>query len=221
LLAARSLGSGDRTVLIPGVGVDLDQFAYTEIPINAPPVVLLPARLIRDKGIEEFVAAAAIVKRTNTAARFILVGAADPDNPAAFAPDEIDAWVQTGVVEWWGYRQDMAEVYRQATIVCLPSYREGLPKVLVEAAAIGRPLVAADVTGCRDICRDGINGTLVPVRNARALAEAVQRLLAAPSTCAAYGDAGRRIVEREYSVTHIARQTLGFYDQVCGRGEAD
>lgn len=217
LLQSRRLASAERRVLIPGVGVDLDEFAYSESPESASPLVVLPARLIRDKGIEDFVAASDILRQIYPAARFVLVGAEDPDNPAALSKRTISAWVDSGKLEWWGHRADMAEVYAQAAIVCLPSYREGFPKVLLEAAACGRALVATDVAGCRDICRDGVNGILVPARDVAALAQAMRRLLDSASTRAAYGAAGRRIAEQEYSVEHIAEQTLAFYKRVRGR----
>jgi glycosyltransferase involved in cell wall biosynthesis len=126
----------------------------------------------------------------------------------------IDAWAKEGVVEWWGHRQDMPAVYREAQLVCLPSYREGLPKVLMEAAACGRPLVASDVAGCREVCRDGVNGTLVPPRSPEALAAAIVRLLESPDTQRSYGLAGREIVEREYSVEQIGQETLACYRQI-------
>ena len=218
LLTDKRIGSSERTTLIPGVGVDLEQFACTAIPTGAPPIVVLPARLIRDKGIEDFATAAEIVKQSVPNVRCVLVGAQDPDNPASLPPSEIDAWVQRGTVEWWGHRKDMWAVFAEATVVCLPSYREGFPKVLLEASACGRPLVATDVAGCRDICRDGINGTRVPVRDPQALARAIIRLLGSGATCAAYGEAGRRIAESEYSVADIAAQTRALYEQICAAG---
>lgn len=143
-----------------------------------------------------------------------LVGADDPDNPAAIPPLLIDAWVKEGVIEWWGHRYDMQAVYHEASIVCLPSYREGLPKVLLEAAACGRPLIASDVAGCREICREAVNGILVPPRAPEALAAAIAYLLASPETQRTYGAAGRDIVEREYSIEHIGQQTLACYQRL-------
>jgi glycosyltransferase involved in cell wall biosynthesis len=214
LLETEGLGVPERTILIPGVGVDIETFAFAEVTIAEAPLVVLPARLIRDKGVEEFVAAARIVKQARPETRMVLVGAADPDNPAAIPPAVIDAWAKEGVVEWWGHRQDMPAVYREAQLVCLPSYREGLPKVLMEAAACGRPLVASDVAGCREVCRDGVNGTLVPPRSPEALAAAIVRLLESPDTQRSYGLAGREIVEREYSVEQIGQETLACYRQI-------
>ncbi len=215
LLAVHRLGRSERTTLIPGVGVDLEQFNCDAAEVVAAPIVVLPARLIRDKGIEEFVQAARLTKREIPNTRFVLAGAEDPDNPAALAKDAIDKWVREGLVEWWGHRNDMVEVYRQATIVCLPSYREGFPKVLLEASACRRPLVATDVPGCREICRNGINGILVPARDSMELANALICLIRDPDLCTRYAEAGRRIVESEFALTRIAEQTLDFYRQFC------
>ena len=215
-LSERGIGTAERTALIPGVGVDFMQFHPAPQPNNNAPLVILPARLIWDKGIAEFVAAAAIVKRTHGDVRFVLVGALDPDNPAAIPERTLDAWVNNKDVEWWGHRSDMAAVYHQADIVCLPSYREGFPKSLLEAAASARPLVATDVPGCRDICRDGANGVLVPVRDAEQLAQAIRLLLSDESQREVYGHAGRQIAESEYAVDDIAARTLQLYAQACG-----
>lgn len=214
LLQAERLGDPARTVLIRGVGVDIETFTYRETSTNDIPVVVLPARLIRDKGIEEFVAAARELKRRSVSVRCVLAGADDPDNPAAISRSIIDAWLADGLVEWWGHRDDMPAVYHAADIVCLPSYREGLPKVLIEAAACGCPLIATDVAGCREVCRDGINGTLVPPRSATSLAEAIAALVADPDLRRRYGQAGRQLVEAEFSLTRIGRETLACYARV-------
>lgn len=214
LLRTERLGDPDRLILIPGVGVDTNEFAFAELATADAPIVVLPARLIGDKGIEEFVGAARLVNRTNPKVRFALVGAHDRDNPAAIPPAVIDAWVDEGAIEWWGHRQDMLEVYHEAQIVCLPSYREGLPKVLLEAAACGRPLIASDVPGCRDICRNGVNGTLVSPRRIEPLAAAIIQLLSSTDTQRKYGKAGRQIIENEYSVEYIGQQTFATYQKI-------
>lgn len=214
LLQSERLGEPARTILIRGVGVDVGIFSYREAPADGPPVVVLPARLIRDKGIEEFVAAARELKHRSVDVRCVLAGSDDPDNPAAIARATIDAWVEEGVVEWWGHRDDMPAVYHAAHIVCLPSYREGLPKVLIEAAACGRPLIATNVAGCREVCRDGVNGKLVPPRSAAALVEAIAELVAAPELRQRYGAAGRELVEAEFSLEQIGRETLAAYARI-------
>jgi len=220
LLRRERIGRAGRTTIIAGVGVDTKVYAFSALDFVAAPIILLPARLIRDKGVAEFVAAARIVKRSVAAARFVLVGAEDSDNPAAIQRSQIESWVTQGLVEWWGPQDDMPVVYQQARIVCLPSYREGLPKVLLEAAACGRPLVATDVAGCREVCRDGVNGSLVEAQSAESLAAAIIALIATPNLQQSYGAAGRALVEREFSVEKIGQQTLGYYRQVLGRQES-
>lgn len=216
LLQAERLGNPARTILIRGVGVDIETFSYREAVADGPPVVVLPARLIRDKGIEEFVTAARELKQRAVSVRCVLAGADDPDNPATIPRATIDAWVAEGLVEWWGHRDDMPAVYHAADIVCLPSYREGLPKVLIEAAACGRPLIATDVAGCREVCRDGVNGTLVPPRSVAALTAAIAELVAAPELRRRYGRAGRELIEAEFSLEQIGRETLAAYARILG-----
>lgn len=176
----RTFGSAIRTsrvVMIRGSGVDLKQFRPTPLP-NDVPVVVLPSRMLWDKGVGEFVEAAKILKRAGTRARFVLVGGIDPGNPAAVPQERIEAWLSEGAVEWWGMRTDMPEVLALSTIVCLPSYREGMPKALLEACAAGRPIVTTDVPGCRDVLAGGDHGVLVPARDAASLAGAIEKLLA-------------------------------------------
>lgn len=177
----RTFASAIRTshvVMIRGSGVDLKQFRPTPLPVDGVPLVLLPSRLLWDKGVGEFVEAARSLKRAGVHARFVLAGGIDPGNPAAVAPERVDEWVREGVVEWWGMRSDMPEVLAQATLVCLPSYREGMPKSLLEACAAGRPIVTTDVPGCRDVVGGGGHGVLVPARDPVALGNALADLLA-------------------------------------------
>ncbi|MGH8595916.1 MAG: glycosyltransferase, partial [Gammaproteobacteria bacterium] len=132
------------------------------------------------------------------------------DNPAAIAQIELESRLAPGI-EWWGAQTEMRSVYQRAALVCLPSYREGLPKVLLEAAACGRALVATDVPGCREICRDHITGLLVPSRDPAALARAISTLLGDPVRRRELGAAARRVVEAEFSIERIAAETLEFY----------
>jgi glycosyltransferase involved in cell wall biosynthesis len=175
----RIFGSAIRTsnvVIIRGSGVDLMHFRATPLPPGVP-LVVLPARMLRDKGVGEFVEAARLLAARGIEARFALVGGIDPGNPAGFSREQVEAWVEAGSVEWWGMRTDMPEVLAQATIVCLPSYREGMPKALLEACGAGRPIVTTDVPGCRDVIAGGDYGVLVPARDAPALADALGKLL--------------------------------------------
>jgi glycosyltransferase involved in cell wall biosynthesis len=208
--AAQGIGHPGRTVLIPGSGVDLQRFHPTTEPPGVP-LVVLPARMLRDKGVSEFVSAARQLRGAGEQARFALVGALDPDNPSALAREELEAWVRAGDVEWWGHRADMPEVYRDCHVVCLPSYREGMPKALLEAAAAGRCVVTTDVPGCRDCVDPGASGLLVPPRDASALADALRELLADPARRAAMGRAARRRAERDFGIEAVVDATLGLY----------
>jgi glycosyltransferase involved in cell wall biosynthesis len=199
-----------RICLIRGSGVNVSIFAPTpELP--QPVTVVLPARMLLDKGVVEFVAAARILIKQGCVARFILVGNLDPENPAAIAEEQLHLWQQEQNVEWWGHRSDMPAVLEQAHIVCLPSYREGVPKALLEAAACGRPIVATDVPGCREIVREGVNGLLVPARNALALAEALRTLIDDKELREQMGAKGREIVLNDFSEQKIVAETLAVY----------
>lgn len=209
-----SLHIADESLrVIAGAGVDLDAFRPRQ-PLPAVPLVLLPARLLRDKGVEEFVAAAARIRAVRPEVRCVLAGALDRDNHGAIGRAELDDWLARGVVEWWGHCNDMAAVYNQATVVCLPSYREGYSKALLEAAACGRALVASDVPGCRELCREGVTGRLVPARDAAALATALLDLLDEPARCAEMGRAARELVEREHGVARVADATVAVYREL-------
>jgi len=213
VLSQSALGEPVRTVLIPGAGVDTRRFAATPLPTGVA-WVILPSRMLRDKGVYEFVAAARRVHQQGVSARFALVGGTDEHNPAGLKRDELEVLCADGAVEWWEHQEDMPAVYARASIVCLPSYREGLPKVLLEAAACGRPLIATDVPGCREVCRHGETGLLVPAQDADALAGAMRVLLSDPELGARYGRNGRVLVERRFSSDVINFETLAFYRRI-------
>jgi glycosyltransferase involved in cell wall biosynthesis len=149
-------------------------------------------------------------------ARFILVGDPDPDNPAAVPEATLYAWQKEKIVEQWGHRDDMVSVFHAAHVVCLPSYREGLPKVLLEAAACGRPIVTTDVPGCREVVREGENGLLVPARNAKALSGALLCLIKNSELRAKMGHRSREIVLKEFSSEKVIAQTLDLYKELTG-----
>lgn len=217
-LLASGLLTPDEISLIPGSGVDLRK--YLQIRENtASSMVVVPARILRDKGIEEFVNAARILKQRGITWRFVLVGAADYANPSAIPIASIKAWTSEGVVEWWGHRENMIEVYEMAGIVCLPSYREGMPKCLLEAAAAGRPVVTTDVTGCREAILSGITGEMVPVRDANALADALGVLINDPARRARYGSAGRHLAIQRYGIESVIDQTLKIYCRLSDNAE--
>jgi glycosyltransferase involved in cell wall biosynthesis len=202
-----------RSVIIPGAGVDLEEFPVQPLP----PVqrILFVGRLLRDKGVVEFADAARLIRRQHPGVIFQLCGEPDPANPSSLPESAVRGWVEEGILEWLGQRWDMPRVYADASIVVLPSHREGLPKVLLEAGASGRPSVSTDAPGCREVVRDGVNGLLVPVGDAPALASAILRLLDEPARAHAMGVAARRIVEQEYGVDRVVAATLQLYDTLA------
>jgi len=214
LLSQQGLAPRDTLRLIRGSGVDPGKYATGARPAIIP-LVVLPARLLIAKGVREFIAAAAILKTQGVEARFALVGEPDTANPAAVARSEIARAVAAGHIEHWGWREDMPQVLAAASLVCLPTfYGEGLPKVLLEAAASARAIIATDVPGCREIVRPGENGWLVPPRDVDALAGALRVAIAQPQLCARYGAAGRRMVEREFSLDAVIGETLAVYGEL-------
>ena len=210
----RLVGEGvvpaSRTRLIAGSGIDVALYSLQPQPSGIS-VVVLPARMLWDKGVGEFVEAARWLKQKGVHARFILVGRRDEHNPAAIPEIRLKEWVQEGVVEWWGHREDMLAVYAAAMLVVLPSYREGLPKVLLEAAACGKALVATDVPGCREIVRDRFNGLLVASKDSAALAAAIEELLSNQALREVMGQRSRTRVLAEWSSPRITEQVLGLY----------
>ena len=205
----------NRVELIEGAGVDISRYKPSIEPPGRP-LVVLPARMLRDKGVAEFAAAAAIVK-TRFDARFALVGDADSHNPSSYTVTELRELAFAGAVEWWGWQDDMRAVFEQSHIVCLPSYREGLPKALIDAAACGRPIVTTNVPGCRAVVRDGENGFLVPAGDPTALADALLRLLQDPQLRTKMGQAGRTIAEQRFSIGRVIEQTLALYGTALQR----
>jgi glycosyltransferase involved in cell wall biosynthesis len=204
------LARPDAVRVIRGSGVDLARFVATPLP-DGPPIVLLPARLLGDKGVREFVVAAA---RLRGRARFVLAGDIDPANPSSCSSVELRRWVTDGAVEWWGHQNDMPATLAAATLVVLPSYREGMPKALLEAAAAGRPVVTTDVPGCRDVVRQGDTGLLVPPRDAGALADGIGQALDNPLRLAQFGQRARQRAEAEFDDRVIAAQQVALYREV-------
>jgi len=205
--------SEKRIRLIRGSGVDTAVFVPTPEPPGVPGVIL-PSRMLWDKGVREFVDAAGQLKKRGISARFVLVGDTDPHNPSAIPTEQLTAWHAEGAVEWWGRRDDMPAVFEQSHIVCLPSYREGLPKVLLEAASCGRPIVTTDTPGCRDVVRQGENGLLVPVRGTAELADALQLLIEQPELRKKMGCKGREIVVSEFALEKVVAKTMNIYREL-------
>jgi glycosyltransferase involved in cell wall biosynthesis len=202
--------------LIRGSGVNLSHYIHVPLPVGLP-VVVMAARLLADKGVLEFVQAAGLLKQRGCNARFVLVGKVDAANPTSFTDAEVSAWVYDGLVEWWGHRADMPKVLEAAQLVVLPSYREGLPKVLIEAAACGRAVVTTEVSGCRDAIEPGVTGVLVPVRDAVALANAMETLINDPLRCKVMGEAGRMFAEKTFDVRQVVADHLQIYRELIGK----
>jgi len=175
------------------------------------------ARVLRDNGVYDFVEDANIDHQTIPHAVFRLVGDCDPGNPTSFTEKEVRAWVSSGAIEWLGYRTDIPELLRGSNLVCLPSYREGLPKTLIEACAAQRAIVATDVTGCREAVSNGINGVLVPVQNPEQLATAITHLLSNQDLRMQYAKNGRARAENEFSSSIVIEQTLKVYESMLAK----
>lgn len=199
-----------QVVMVRGSGVDLDRFRATPEPKGAP-VAIMVSRLLRDKGVCEFVAAARASAGCASGLRWVLVGSPDPGNPASISDAEFKLWEREGLVECMGEQTDIASLYAYAHIAVLPSYREGLPKSLIEAAACARAVVTTDVPGCRDAIEPDATGLLVPARDSAALAAAVQRLADDPDLRRRFGAAGRELAEREFDIRKVVQAHLDVY----------
>lgn len=202
--------------LIRGAGVDLALFTPTPEPDGVPTVVL-PARMLWDKGIKDFVDAARQLKAEGVQARFLLAGAPDTANFAAIPEETLHAWAEEGSIEYLGFRSDIPDLMRQCAIVCLPSaYREGLPKALLEGLAAARPIVTTNVEGCCETVIEGVNGLMVPPRDPARLANALRTLLADRPRRILMGQASRRLAETEFSQETVIAQTLAVYAEWPG-----
>ncbi len=203
--------------VILGCGVDPARYRPLPRPADGRPRVVFASRMLRDKGVAEFVAAARQLAGEGVAADFVLLGLPDPGNPDSYSEQELAAWHAEGAVQWWGFREDMPEILAATDIVCLPTaYGEGVPRILIEAAACGCALITADRPGCREIVQAGVNGLLVPPRDAPALADALRQLLSDPERCRRFGAAGRARVLAEFSEAHVIAQTLAVYAEMGG-----
>ncbi len=216
-LTAAGMVRPEAAFLIRGAGVDITAFAPAPEP--PPPVrVILIARMIREKGVADFAAAARLLKGL---ADFVLVGAPDPGNPNTVTEAELRGWEAEGILTWLGPRRDIADLLRGAHIACQPStYREGLPKSALEAMAAGKPLVATDIPGCREAVVDGQTGFLIPPRDPPALAAALHRLIEDPALRQKMAAAARARAVEHFSDAIICQQTLLVYEAAMSAGRA-
>lgn len=213
LLLKAGVVQAAQCVLIPGSGVDLAHFEVQAEPPK-PIVIFMAARLLKDKGVREFVQAARLSQAAGYDWRWRLAGSPDPGNPGSIQAQDMNSWHAQGVIEWLGERQDISQLYAQAHIAVLPSYREGLPKSLIEAAAAGRPVVTTDVPGCRDAIIADKTGLLVPVRDASALMQAVEVLALDPERRARMGAAARRLAEQRFALNQVVAAHMALYEEL-------
>jgi glycosyltransferase involved in cell wall biosynthesis len=215
-MLAISHASKASTRIIRGSGIDLTSCQVLPEP-NGIPIVVMASRLLRDKGVFEFVEAARTLSDRGISARFWLIGEPDSENPTSVSPQDVSEWREEGIVECLGYRQDVPSLYSQAHIVALPSYREGLPKSLIEAAACGRAVVTTDVPGCRDAIEPNVTGLLVPPRDALELANALERLIQDPALRQSMGKAGRALAERDFGIEKVVATHLEIYKELLDK----
>lgn len=209
LLTSGRLVAAEKTDTLPGSGIDLQKFVPHTLPTEPPVRFLLVARMLWDKGVGEFVAAARILKQRNLNVECCLLGFLDSENPVAVPAGQIDEWEQEGVVSYLGISDDVAEQLNKASCVVLPSYREGLPRALLEAAAMARPVIATDAVGCRDVVNDGMSGYLCRLRDPEDLADKMEQIAAlSPAERRAMGLRGRAKVEREFDEKIVIQRYL-------------
>lgn len=206
-LCAAGVLDASKVILVRGIGVDLDAFRPAPA-VTEPVTFVLVARLLREKGVYDFVEAARLVRASAPDARFVLVGGKDA-NPGSVSNEQLAAWQAEGVIHWTGSVPDVRPYLATASVFVLPSYyREGVPRSTQEAMAMGRPVITTDAPGCRETVDEGVNGFLVPVRCPAALAQAMQRFIAQPSLIATMGAASRRMAEERFDVRRLNRQML-------------
>ncbi len=205
----------EQAVVIPGSGVDLAQYVYSPEPNKRPPIVLFAARLLRDKGLYTLVEAVKELSTRGCHFTLEVAGILDPSTPTAIPERQLIEWDKAEVIHWLGRRNDMPALIARSNIVCLPTfYGEGIPRILIEAAACGRACVATNIPGCREIVRHEENGLLVPVHDPEALASALQTLIEAPARRRRMGECGRKIAEHRFSLERIVEQTLAVYREL-------
>ncbi len=202
-----------RVLCIPGSGVMLKKY-IKEKKLAKENIVLFPARMLRDKGVEDFVEAAKIVRKYVPGWRFVAAGAADYINPSAVSKEIIARWVDDGVIEWLDHVEDMVDLFQRSAIVCLPSYREGFPKSLIEAAASGCAVITTDAIGCREAIYPGVTGDLVPVRNPKILADTIYELIKDGARREAYSSAGIKMAIERFSLDDVVEKTLSIYKEI-------
>tara|TARA_Y100001968_G_scaffold180486_1_gene165321 strand:+ start:693 stop:1829 length:1137 start_codon:yes stop_codon:yes gene_type:complete len=194
-------------ILIPGSGVDLSEYTYKPIPTGTP-VIMFAARLLKSKGILEFVEAAKSFKSS----RFVLVGMLDTNNRDCIDKKQLEEWLCNKTIEYWGYSKSMSKTLNKSTIVVLPSYKEGFPKVLIEASACGRPIITTNVTGCRDAVEPNETGLLIPIKDSISLVKEIKYLLSNPEVIKEMGKRGRALAEKKYDINIVIKRHMEIYN---------
>jgi glycosyltransferase involved in cell wall biosynthesis len=212
LLLQKKVIHEDRCIVIAGVGIDPKEFPPTEETEDGR-VVLYPGRLLWDKGLGDLVEASRILKSKGVRVEVVMAGEPDPENPASIPAELVRQWERDGLVTWVGRQSDMGALYRRANIVCVPSYREGLSRSLIEASCSGRAAIATDVPGCRDIVVNGFNGLIVPPKCPKELAEALQNLLENPQLRKVMGENGHQRVKQYFASEVVLPMYVALYSQ--------
>lgn len=203
----------ERIYLIKGSGIDLNAYAYKEAQPKDKLKVLFPARMLRDKGLVELVNAFGLLKKKYEGKiELVLAGSCGDANKTAVSEDELKGMLIEDYITWIGNQKDMYPVYVNSDIVVLPSYREGLPKSLIEACAVGRPIVTTDVPGCRECVDEGVNGFLVPLKSVKELADAIEKLILSSEDRRIFGIASRKKAEEEFSIKNVIERTFSIYE---------
>lgn len=214
LLKLGVIAQNNHLVKIKGSGVDLEQFNQSEFPDFDLIKILFPARMLWDKGVKELLEASTLLKnKYQGKIQFILSGLADKDNKAGVSEEYLNTWCDGEYVKWIGYQKEMVAVYRDSHIVVLPSYREGMPKTLLEACAIGRPIITTDAIGCRECVDEGENGYKVPVYSVQELADAIEKLSTNKEEIIRMGANSRKKSEKEFDVKEVIKKHIKLYER--------
>lgn len=213
LLLQRKVITGDRCIVIPGVGINMEEFQPTEEPEDTR-VVLFPGRLLWDKGVGDLVEASRIMRHNGVPAELLLAGEPDPENPASIPVERLRQWEREGLVKWLGRQSDMAPMYRAANVVCVPSYREGLSRSLIEAGCCSRAAVTTDVPGCRDVVVNRVSGLVVPPRRPEELAKALIEVLGDFHLRRTMGENGRKRVNQYFASQVVLPAYVALYSAV-------
>ena len=210
----RKIVKYNDSILIRGAGVEIDKELIKNKKKNDIPAVALVARMLEDKGIYEFVEAAKILKDKKIKVRFLLIGDVDTKNPTSLKQSTLKSWNDQQIIEWLGWVKDVKKILLETDILCLPSYREGLPKSLLEGASLALPLITTNTVGCREVVKDGVNGYLVPIKDSHSLSLAIEKLIKDKDLRLKMGDKSLKIAISDFSSEIINSQTIKIYNEL-------